>query len=660
MVLKKGTSIAGVLVAAALGGVLMVGLSKGVLQNMQMTKGVDNKLQIQDFSNLVRMSTINPATCNKVFDFDNNEILILKTELQKLNTRAIPSVKVPISTITIAQSDLVTNPTGQQNVQKDLIIRDLSLDLVNVMSSDFTQIHGILSYAVALKSKPSTPISGGNTNILFTLMPATNATQMKLLSCFSESTLEGRSICNAVKGRWLEATQTGQYMPTERCSLGGEIALGPNEAPDGINTDGGMSDAGERADMCLFASDVYKDGKWRGYTNGSEACGYATYPRAGYRCYFEPVAREWQKRYFNANSKAPNSIIYRRCNKGVKVSSKSLTEEPLEMNMALHDSAVEGLSNDVPWNDTDYSRRLQSVGACKPAMDYDRVVPCTNPTDPNAAQLGLAGSCIFVKNSLLNGGVQAQMKLFLMSALALNTLTTTGAEIFNVTRDNYFGLNNTALKPVSPAQGGWIQVNIPRAIGNRKIAGDLIGLDYITEARGSPCYQVQINASALNIPEVTLSTPGGSGHALPGAVASAAVAPSSKDIAIIANVDKISECHYESKALLTPIAIPGVGAVAKDNVIKSDYPVVFRCSNAGLDITLNDEFAPKGSCWYFQDVLLTGFKLRGLARYTGWVYLKAEAANALIKRGTGDFLTGQVAASVINGLPCNKGIALTN
>lgn len=616
---NRGMSIAQVLVVAAMGAAVLAAIGSGMNSLMKATKSVDVKGQAQSFGTALRLAVSDPTKCASVLGLGSG--LSVSTAL--LPATAGTTYLMPVTNMVVAGS---TYAPG--SVMQDIGISTISLNIMPRISSTYpaTLLVGITSRVA--NGAPLVLSQSANLELSI-------STSGQVQSCSSNSVSDPSATCTTLGGRWLDGPYMGTDGANARCNMTPEISLGVNEWPDGIPSDGFTnSTTGERVEICKYQNN--NSTVISRYNCPSRGVG-----KAGYACVFDTTQRRWAVKYFNTNGSIRSTRFY--CVKGVQISSISPDTELLDYNedlsVAYHASTTYTSSGTVTAGNVaashfDYLDRLSTVSRCLYSPTSDFWYNCKNTTDLDSALQGKASSCIYVYGVKTYG-------------LAAN-VSYNGATI---DKNNYTG---------------WMYVRIPRANFNTVTSP----YNYLREARGLPCYQVEVNTVSETTDFDTVPT---------------SAAPDPTPVAIETPTD-VTACLFvapASEKLSTPTTAYGSVAGAPSHRLN-----VLRCDNSDMLTspgTVGDNTAAfawvgygtgsglkplltKGSCWYFDNVK-TPFK--GYPTYTGWMYLTSDlpdnkfvpvngSANpttgAMITTGDNYKIKAMAPANVVPGIPCTGGI----
>ncbi len=473
-------SLIEVLVVVSLLSVVALGMSSVMYNTRRAQKGIDLKSEAQSIGSALRLMVLSPSSCRNTFGVTTTTgpsewtPRWISAQLPQPGASAAPESR-ELDQIKLVDQDLVVGG----NIGESLVVESLLLTPRTAPVSG--EYLGDLK--VVLKKRPGVQSIGlgvfSETVPLSFKVDAdpTGAGKLSLSDCHGSSELDPRSTCDAMGGRWLEATIAGRSMPKPRCNFGSDISLGNQEAPDPVNVLGDSTD-GQRVEECYYS--VPGSSVVRTYL-----CPARSPQRSGERCMFayganNTWAKQWQVRGFEASGSggtwSPTARI--NCTKGVKVTLKSPTTDVLDH----HEPLWLSFGNPEPAGDLEkflYEQdRISSVTRCRTSPDQELWVNCGNPNAVASAKDGQGGSCIFVRNielSLSSGAQQAAFNDY-------NSQCTGSCQDLDV--DNYTG---------------WIFVNSTRprqSIVQNIQAG--ASLPTIREARGSPCYQVEINKAQVS------------------------------------------------------------------------------------------------------------------------------------------------------------------
>ena len=636
---KNGFSLVEVLIALAIMGAGSVAFMSMYKNQLKSQKGIDLKNQSQSIASLFRMSMNTQNGCQKAF-----------------NVGAVPSgstVVPPVFTglptlssvatnadIEITSVDINNKIYAKDTIDGNLKVKGIFLEFSKPVSAnqyiatlrlELTKLDGAMATYGAAVITERFPIS-------ISVAPPLSDGSSKLQDCFMASNQDYKLTCDGLGGRWLE----GPYMPISRCNLSAAIELGMNESPDGIERDGSANPTtGERVEICYYQQ--------TGYISVSEYhCSSRNGKVSGWRCAYDETLQQWQVRNYDAQGlRTPKK--YATCTKGVRVTQQSpdiqyldLTEEKIGTKRADElNTAFETTGSD-PFIEQD---RLGTVTRCNSSPLGDKWSPCNNSTNLEAAQHGDAGSCIYARGIKLQFPPGWSLTPF-SNYVSDNALT--------ITKDNYTG---------------WIKIwqsGNNRYLSNPKIPASAPTVTpLIREARGIPCYSVEVNTGTEVNPGLTLQTD----------------PPSDAQF----NDPKlISKCVYQAKA--SESLSFGGGYVASAPATRQ---TIMDCNNTfdpgevkeWVGIGGGTPTMLTGSCWHFVNVKINPYHIGSTGvsnkttdttapdalamtpatKYTGWVYLKANlpdgrfdrAATTGIYKNSIDYSGGDLA---LNGIPCNVGV----
>ncbi len=460
-----GFSILEGVVGAAVGGLVLYGLSAGMINSLKVSKTVEAKTDANNFHQLISLKLANSKGCKELLPAGFK----------------IPSSKLPVkeggvcnpSTCVVEIPSLALTGdtyTPEKKYGSNLEFAGANLVLVKhraTLGTNQEEYEATLKYTLARAGKGQGTQYSREFPLLIQFSKANaNAEEASVNSCFGiGATASGDETCDKLGGTWLKNGDS-QHFAKERCHFGGEINLSSTEWPDALNRDGTISPTGFRPIECRYtdASGNIRTYKCPGRTSTSR--------RAGRVCRFD--GSTWRNSYISSYDGAtpvyPPVYDTFPCQAGLvaaKTSDATVQlrfDEPLAL--AYFDTRRYFVSEN--FNFAEYvaeSDRLNSVVRCQPKHDVDNWVPCSNGTDPAGARAGAKGSCLYVRNGVVSG----------ISNLGL-------ASPPNV--NNYTG---------------WIYVATARTFGMMKT--DNTAVPTITEAKGTPCFQVEVLPSLYRAQE---------------------------------------------------------------------------------------------------------------------------------------------------------------
>jgi len=591
---KSGVSLVGVLVAGGIMGFLAIGMATLFTDLNTNTKRVDLKVQSQNLDNLARLSMTTPANCENSLDLATRDIVIAKNKLP-LATGSPENLSINIDYLKLADKKL-----GSNTEHGDLKINDITLVLprpINIMEyvADL-QIRTSAKHENSARYLSSSPIF-----IQFKDHP-TDPDKVQISSCYAKAGTEPEQTCGDMGGQWL----TGPYMPKSRCNLTGDLVLANNEGPDIVPFNGEISESGTRAVEC------YVQGRTK-ITVSTYSC--AGRPgRRGVRCVFDTNIKQWVQRSYSSTGVA--GALKRYCSKGVKMSMTSSGTELIDWNEPLS----------TAFNEPTFTREqeldhLNTITRCKYLAGQDSWLICKNSTTPNDAIEAKSGTCVFVNNVKLSGSTtQARINEHNLSC----------------GDDTNCSINN------KNDYTGWIYIDgYPRKDEVKKSGSAYYQL--VTEARGRPCFEVEVNMSAAVSEDLTTRT-------LP------------PDATLASTPSNIRHCSIKN----TSIANSG---------LENHHTLACQNQELSLDSDDSDESIVKGAgrltkgqCWYVSNMKLgrNYYRASGNAgtpttgsdrRYTGWVYALATVENNKYTATSSDnYIIHSSVATQMKAIPCTEGI----
>ncbi|MCM2324097.1 MAG: prepilin-type N-terminal cleavage/methylation domain-containing protein [Oligoflexia bacterium] len=602
--MKKGFSLVELLVVVGLLGIVALGTASLLTHNMNAQRGISLKSEVQTTAGQVRLMMATSAGCKKVFSVGT-------PNAPDFSISALPTTTLP-SAVEFDLGSITTDTLGATLSPGTAVVPGLALDTIKLIVKPPVQAD---EYLASLKLTFKRTGAGIGAPILTETIPlyfrvgpdpANPTTKKEILDCWEKpAMIEPKSVCTDLGGVWLEATQPGRQMPSPRCNMTQDIMLAANENPDYIPMDGTLASGsgatayidGYRVSQCYYqaqSSQVVSTFNCRTYTAN----------QSGNRCAWNPTTHRWEVIYYGPSG--PTSTVRRICHKGVQVSTLSEGSTLLEYYENLDSIAAFSLSAGASFaKKSDY---LATVSRCNNHPTKDSWKDCANAKDSAGAKQGRPGHCIYVRNiKLYNANLSSLVN-------AYNVNNNNGSPSCGSTSTAPSGGGLTCINPNDYT--GWIYVSSDFP---RRAYTDGTGTARIREARGTPCFQVEVNISGEvtgPFPEATLNSP--------------------KDLTGTSYLDStnanykhpraVVECVHEALSDPTePASRPSSRATifaCEDDFTYSSIADLYVNSNWD---DLEDQF-PKGSCWHFTNARIKGYEQLGYT-YTGWVYLKDRFKN---------------------------------
>ncbi|MCM2278417.1 MAG: prepilin-type N-terminal cleavage/methylation domain-containing protein [Oligoflexia bacterium] len=634
--MRNGFSLVELLVVIGLMSIVALGTSSLMTHNMNAQKGISLKSEAQSAASQVRLMMSASTGCKKVFSVGS------------ASAPDFPSGDLPTSTATapveFPLTSVVTDTLGSTLSPGSTVVPGLKVDSLKLLVKPPVQTDEYLAtLRITFKRTGAgigSPILTENIPLYFRVGPdASDATKKEMVDCWEKSgTGDPKGVCTDLGGIWLEATQSGRQMPSPRCNMTQDIMLAANENPDNIPTDGTLaSGSGETAYIDGYrVSECYYQAK-ASQLISTYRCRTYTGKQAGDRCAWNPSTHRWEVIYYSATG--PTSTVRKICHKGVQVSTLSEGSTLLEYYENLDSISAFSLgAGDSFAKKSDY---LATVSRCNYHPTKDSWRDCQNSKDVTGSKQGKAGHCIYVKGIKLAG-------------------TDVGALVSSYNANNNNGNTSCGATSTAPDGNGLTCINANDYTGWIYVSSDFPRKAYtdgtltgrIREARGTPCFQVEVNiAGEVTGPYSAAST--GAPTALTGT----------------SYLDSASSNYKHPRAVVECVheALPDPAEPAGKPLTRS---MIFTCEddftysnitdlylNSNWD-DLEDQF-PKGSCWHFTNAKIKGYE-QGAYSYTGWVYLKDRFKNVYsgtptykIDTGTSDSIMKKSGTPApIPGVPC--------
>lgn len=673
---KLGMGIVGVLVAAAIFGILMMSMSTFMTDTIKIGKTVDAKSQAQSLESLIRLSLAKPEACNSIMGLDKTPNP-LTFPAGNLPAPGSPAFSLAVPSLTI----------GGVTYAKDSLNGDLQLvDIYMLIDQPITtgSDQYIASFQIATKLAQGKTL--GHSQFLVSLpLKITlerDGTNAKVVACNADSLdADPEQTCESMGGRWFDGDQGD--MARERCAFGSETTLDYNERPDHINRNGLANDRGEAPVDCYYSKG--------GTSSRVQVWKCPQSSGAGYRCWFDSTSKRWNVGYFTkgTTSNVPSTNpTYYECNKGVKIAISPENSETYASGiLSLRKVADEDGDDSLPLaSDPLHDLYLPAIIGCKKNSSDQTPFACENQDDPSKDTLsnGKMGKgsngCYFVRNArVYTSGTYLKSRY--------NTLT----KNYNVIQAGLDGDSSEAPRIYSLASKehdtsslygytGWV---ISSGHGRTITASG--GAVTVNQGLGYPCEEVQVNKQTIE--EI---------KALGATYSDNSVAPSAGFATTAeAEAKEIQECVWgatggsnatggNNQPYIAPSKVYRVGntSTIANTTASAGTEVIGRefCSNNSqlgsytLEEAINGKNAAgdpvnvnvNGICVYVKNHFVTNYFPKSKEKgYTGWVKLKTDYVNPNTGAAKYSFDSSgafQIIApnTELNAFPCSMGVIKYN
>lgn len=586
----RGMSLIEVLISIGVMGIAMLAMMSFMSVQNRENRALAESLSRNDMLRFVNSVLANGAVCTA--ELANPTLFDTSiTSPYTINIDDLPSNEIQLNKLHSAA--VASAPVLLEKTKKVNIGPSDSLYVSDIKVKNFASMGEPDKYTADLEinldsTKLVRPLKPSVIKVVIVTNGGPNTAKV-INSCILSDKLDAKKTCLDLGGQWLEATESGRFMAIPRCNMTDDIYLNVSENPDGMPTKGTASDEGVAITECYYGATK----------NTTYRC--TTRVGAHYTadvCAYDSGSKQWKViRYVDGS---PTATVRRICTRGVLASKKSSGYTILNYNEPI-ENAIPELASANWFEKTNY---LQTVTQCRIYSRTETWKTCKNPVTPTTALHGESGSCIYVVNGKLNlpGG-----------AITDNF--------------NYYNADNDP--DLSTADyTGWIYVNSARAL--KLSAGGSIA---IKEARGYPCYAVEVNSE--NVPEI--HTTGD----LP---------PTN-----VAMFDSSSEANRVKKCLIrSNLLYAGENPGTRNQIITCDQ----SSSTDALPLTttdindIRDQF-PNKSCWYFKNVKVKDYNAL-LFSTSSWMSIKGNLPTSTVMNvGTNEF---ENTSKSIIAIPCSAGI----
>jgi hypothetical protein len=513
-----GFSVVEGMMGAVVGGLVIYGLSAGMVSSMRVAKSVEMKTETNDFHQLIALSLSSSVNAMGMLQVDGE----VSSPKIPSNFSSLPEVgskcdespaasqnrcpEVLLSKLKLVDG-LVYEANGKagQNLNfgsARLVIVNMTAEKVPAASGTLKQrreYYAKLHYTLGRRSAQQGGVEVYSRHYpMLVEIEKVNDSTLKLASAYGVGQNdEGSEVCEKMGGTWLSNSQGAAFFPRERCHFGGSIELSSTEWPDLVPIDGTTSADGVRLESCRYMASTAVT---------SYACpGFRAGKTAGWLCRYDKQARQWKKAYFSKMSTGDNAgqLIFTSetiCSKGVTASKSSdvVTYLDFDETLAGAFAGTSGSGKSKYFSSSAFGMqefleetdRLHAVLRCRIDQNKDLWFDCLNPSDPALARAGGVGSCIYVR------GVK------------VSSLASLGTASTGVSKDNYTG---------------WIKVTGARNFStvpapNTTVTN--IAEPRLVEATGTPCVEVEVNPASYIVGEFLPSPAARGNDSSPDAVTS--------------------------------------------------------------------------------------------------------------------------------------------
>lgn len=586
---QKGMSLVEVLVSIGLLGIGMLAMMSFMSVQNRENKALVESLSRNDMQRFVSSVLSDGSVCTAELAnptlFDSSKTAPYTINIDDLSSNEIAITKLHSS----AKS---TAPVFLEKTKKVNIGPSESLYVSDIKIKNFMSMGEPDKYTADLEisldsSKLVRPLKPATTKLIIVTNGGPNTAKV-INSCVLSEKLDAKNTCLNLGGQWLEATETGRFMAIPRCNMTDDIYLNVSENPDGVPVNGTSTSDGVAITECYYGAT--KNTTYRCVTRvGSNYTADV--------CAYDSIAKQWKViKYVNG---APTTTVRKICTRGVLASKKSSGYTVLNFDEPLEE-AIPSLASADWFQKTRY---LQTVTQCRIYSRTETWKTCKNPVSPEAALQGDTGTCVYIKNG----------KLSLPSGSITDNF-------------NYYNTDNDPDLNTADYTG-WIYVNSKRVF--KQAAGGSLS---IREARGYPCYAVEVNTENVP-PEVST----GSGVPLLGTMLGSPASPA-----------RVKNCLVTSNSLYV-----GENPGTRNHILVCDQSS--STDPLPLDTTdindIRDQY-PKKACWYFNNVKIKDYSI--LFGVSSWLYITGTLpTSTVMDPGTSQF---QNPSKQVIATPCNSGI----
>lgn len=584
-----GMSLIEVLISIGVMGIAMLAMMNFMSVQNRENKALLESLSRNDMLRFVTSSLSDGAVCSA--ELANPSLFEAGKPAYTINIDDLPSNEISLDKL--HASAKAGAPVILEKNKKVNIGSSDALYIAGMKVKNFTSMGEPDKYTADLEiSLDPTKLVRSLRPTVIKLIVVTNGgpnTAKVINSCVLSEKLDAKKTCLDLGGQWLEATEAGRFMAIPRCNMTDDIFLNVSENPDGMPTKGTSTDDGVAITECYYGATkntTYRCTTRVGAHYSADVCAY------------DSTSKQWKVIKYVDGS--PTATVRRICTRGVLASKKSSGYAILNYNEPI-ENAIPELASATWFEKTNY---LQTVTQCRIYSRTETWKACKNPISPSLALQGESGSCIYVTNGKLNLPAGAITDNF-----------------------NYYNTDNDPDLNVSDYTG-WIYVNSARSV--KLSAGGNIA---IKEARGYPCYAVEVNSE--NVPETHTA-----GSLPPTDVTMFDTSPEGS---------RVKKCLIRSNLLYV-----GENPGTRNQIIMCDQTSsTDPLPLATTDINdIRDQY-PKKSCWYFRNVKVKDYNVL-LFNTSSWLYISGSLpASTIMNSGTSEF---ENASKSIIATPCNSGI----
>ncbi len=474
---NAGFSLLEGLVGAVVGGLVIYGISAGMVQSLRVAKGVEMKTEVNNFHQLVSLGLASSGACTKLLP---SGFSVPSDKLPEKGSESCATCISEVSQIRLGGTTYLADQRTRIGSGLEFVGAKLRLDRHRTkLSEKVDEYEATLQYTLAGKASGGLATYNKEFPLLVELeRESPTASSATLSSCFGiGATNSGTELCDKMGGVWLKNAEDEKYFPRERCHFGGQIELDSQEWPDLLDSEGYVKNSVRPMECRYRVGSTVSAYKCPGRAEGST--------RKGWTChYVKGAPGKWWYSYVSGftTTGGVTKPIYssgaaynKECTAGVTAARNNSFSEQLK----FHEPLVKAFSPQADsftgsgGTTAEYlaeSDRLPTVQSCQKQWDVDTWTPCANPLNPDLARSGGVGACIFVRNGVVDG------------------ISKLGPEV-------------TAFSTANNARNytGWMQVTSARAFGMLDSSGNK--LPTLTEAIGTPCYQVEVNVAGYSAGE---------------------------------------------------------------------------------------------------------------------------------------------------------------